>query len=199
MRASVAIKRSRRMIGRSGARTQIVLSREIDTLSDPRPDKGEPVPIEASGSHDSGVTTLTIQPQTGWIFRGAVESGTAVAITGHSTSYATTVRAEVDHTSPDTLALTITPGLEGALSGGEVVTLDEVKAVTYEDTYKRGATQAARRGWATPAGSEIYFVIHSGLRAPQPGDIMTSPRAATVLQVDRQAFDYSTVQVGAVS
>lgn len=196
--ATRALASAERLADHAGKVT-VTLSREIDTLSDPSPGKGEPVPLQLSGSHLAGVSTITIEPQATWIFRGAVESGTPVAITGDATVYATTARAQVDGKAPETLALPITPVLAADAADEAVVALTEAATVNYPDSRKVGDDKAARRGWAVPSGSAVYVVVHSGLRAPKPGDLATAPLTGTVLNVDGTPYDYSVVQIGGVS
>jgi len=176
-----------------GGKLALSLSREIDKLHDPV--KGEPVPLEASGAHLISATTLTIAPQATWAFRGAVESGAAVAVAGHATAYATTVRAAVDDTSPATLALTITPGLEAALVGAEVVTITEAAVVAY-DARKVSDAKAVQRGWPVKAGSGVYLIDHEDKRVPDGGDIASGAHVGSVANVDTAPFPYSITQIG---
>lgn len=198
MTSAEAMAEVRESFAVAGGALSLALSRQIDTLGDPRPGKGEPVPIEASGAHLIGATTLAIAPQDTWIFRGGVESGTPVAVAGHATAYATTAKATVDDTSPDTLALTITPGLEAALDGAEVVTLTEASSVSYS-CRKVSDTRAASRGWQVPRGSGVYLVDHEGKRTPKIGDNASGAHTGSVLNIEGQPFPYSILQIGGLS
>lgn len=175
--------------------TNVTLSREVGGLYDPS--GVEPVPIEVSGVHSLGATTLTIAPQTGAHIRGKVGIGATVSVAGHGTSYTTTAEAIVDETAPETLALTITPpGLEAGLTGGEVVTIGGESNVTYSAQPMSDKAAASRR-WDTGRGSSMWKMVHDGTtRVPQLGDIASGGVVGSVINVDTYPGIYSVVQVG---
>lgn len=177
----------------AGGALSLTLSRQIDILSDPN--KGQPVPLEASGAHLAGATTLTIAPQATWSFRGGVEAGTPVSIAGHATAYATTAKVSVGFASPGTLSLPITPGLEAPLAGGEVVDLDESSAVSYSGRVASGKEIAAR-GWSVTAGSAVYLIDYEGKRKPAPGDVVSGDHTGAVLEVSHEPHLYCLTHVG---
>ena len=181
----------------AGGELTITLSREAGGLFDPV--KGDPVPLEASGVHGINATTLVIAPQATWSFRGTVLSGAVVTVTGHPATYATTVDASVDDTSPATISLTIpAPGLSAGLSGGEVVSIAEEASVPYSGREVEDGSRTPR-GWSVTASDVLYLLDYEGKRKPGPGDIVSTPVTGSVKNVKGSPWPSSIIHCGGVS
>ena len=181
----------RRTIERAGPIT-VTIEREVGRLFDPLK---SPLLLEVSGAHSMSAPTLTIAPQATFSMRGEVLTGASVTVTGHVTVYVTTADAAVDETSPDTLALSITPGLEAALSGGEAVTISEGLTQTYSGRYVRDSSRTPRF-WSITGSDWIALVDYEGKPKPEPGQVVTTPTPGMVRNVNSPPYPYCMVHVG---